>query len=119
MNDAKKDTFRIAKVNSKIEHELGEILHEFLQGENGLVTVSRVETSKDMKWAKVHVSILGGNDDKILKILNENIYEIQGLLNQKFTTKIIPRISFYLDTTPRYVERIEEVIREMHKEDQS
>src|SRR5262245_44228178 len=107
MKPVKKDTNRIAKVNAKIQIELGLILHEFLIGETGLVTISKVETSKDMKWAKIWISILGGDDSKILNRLNSHIYEIQGEINKHFATKIIPRISFYLDTSPRYVQHID------------
>jgi ribosome-binding factor A len=111
MKTIKKDTNRIAKVNSLIQRELGPILHNFLDWQTGLITISKVETSKDMKWAKVWLSIFNGNDEKIFNFLNKNIYHIQGELNEHFFTKIIPRISFHLDTTPRYVEHIEEVIK--------
>ena len=118
MQEQKKDTNRIPKVNSLIEREMGPILLEFLQGQPGLVTISRVETSKDMKWAKIWISILGGDDDSILKTLKDEIYDIQGALNQHFRTKIIPRISFHLDTTPRYVQHIDELIKKIHEEDE-
>ncbi|MDE2312002.1 MAG: 30S ribosome-binding factor RbfA [Patescibacteria group bacterium] len=118
MKQHKKDTNRIAKVNSLIRHELGVILLEFLQGQKGITTITKVETSKDMKWAKVWISILGGDDDKILKFLELNIYDIQGELNQHFHTKIIPRISFHLDTSPRYAQHIDELIKKIHEEEQ-
>ncbi|HVY67665.1 MAG TPA: 30S ribosome-binding factor RbfA [Patescibacteria group bacterium] len=116
MKQPKKDTNRIAKVNSLVEHSLGPILHELLQNQAGMVTVSRVETSRDMKWAKVWITIFNGSDEKILNFLAKNIYHIQGELNRSFQTKIVPRISFHLDTAPRYVEHIEEVIRKIHEE---
>lgn len=116
MNKTQKPTNRIAKVNSLIEHELGPILLEILQGQTGLVTITKAETSRDMKWAKVWISILGGDDNKILKFLSANIYEIQGKLNKHFFTKIIPRISFHLDTSPRYAQHISELIEEIHEE---
>ncbi len=112
-----KNTNRIARINSLIEHVLGPVLHEYLEGQNGLVTISRVETSGDMKWAKIWISILGGKDEAILKFLSENIYEIQGRLNNAMKTKIFPRISFYLDTSPRYVEHVDELIRKVHQEE--
>lgn len=112
--EKRKNTNRIAKVNSLIEHQLGPILHEFLEGEKGLVTISKVETSADMKWAKIWISILGGDDAKILKLINLHIYEIQGELNKSFATKIIPRLQFFLDTSPRYVEHIEDLIKKIH-----
>lgn len=118
MKLVKKDTNRIAKVNSLIQHELGPVLLEYLDWQNGIVTISKVETSKDMKWAKVWISILNGDDDKILDFLSKNIYDVQGELNKHFHTKIIPRISFKLDTSPRYVEHIDELIRKVHGEEQ-
>jgi ribosome-binding factor A len=117
MKAPKKNTFRLSKVNSLIQHELGPILHEFLEGEKGLVTITKVETSRDMKWTKVWISIFGGDDEKILKRLSSHIYEIQGGLNKYFATKVIPRISFYLDTSPRYVQHIDEVIKKIHEEE--
>ena len=87
-----KDTNRIAKVNSLIQHELGPILHEFLDWQKGLVTISKVETSRDMKWAKVWISIFNGDDKQILDYIKKNIYDLQGEMNKHFATKIIPRL---------------------------
>ena len=133
MRPIKKDTNRIAKVNSLLEKELGPILHEFLDWQSGLVTITKVETSRDMKYAKIWISILNAPsaadsqvidakndvtlaDKKILDHLSKNIYDIQGEINKHFNTKIIPRLSFHLDTSPRYVEHIDELIREVHEE---
>ena len=117
MKPVKKDTNRIAKVNSLIERNLGPILREQLEEFPGLVTVTKVETTKDMKWAKVWISILGGDDNKILNAIQGRIYDIQGGINRHFSSKIIPRLQFVLDTTPRYVQRIDEVIRKIHEEE--
>ena len=119
MKPVKKDTNRIAKVNSLVEHTLGPILQEFLEGMPGLTTISKVQTSKDMKWSKIWISIVNGEDNKILKHLEKNIYYIQGELNKNFTTKIIPRISFHLDTSPRHAEHIDDLIKKIHEEQDS
>ncbi len=116
MKPVKKDTNRIAKVNSLIEHELGPVLHEMLDFQKGLVTITKVETSRDMKWAKVWISILNGEDKLVLDFLTKNIYQVQGEMNKHFATKIIPRISFHLDTGPRYAQHIEELVKEIHEE---
>jgi ribosome-binding factor A len=110
-----KKTNRIEKVNSLIQHELGEILHGFLEGP-ALVTITRVETTPDMKEAKVWISIFGGDDSAILDYLHNHIYEIQGELNRGFATKIIPRLSFRLDTAPRYAQHIDELIKKVREE---
>ncbi len=144
MKQVKKDTNRIAKVNSLIQHELGPVLLEFLEDFDALVTITKVETSKDMKWAKIWISIFHAVnphpgplpegegvkssvdkkplanpslDKKIMDFLAKNIYDIQGEVNKHFHTKIIPRISFHLDVSPRYVQHIDELIREIHEEE--
>lgn len=116
MEKKQKNPNRIAKVNATIQQALGPILHEFLSDEKGLVTISKVETSRDMKWCKVWISIFGGDDQKLLELLQKNIYHLQGELNKHFFSKIIPRLQFFLDTTPRYVQHIEEVIKKIHEE---
>ena len=96
---------------------------EFRQGQEGLVTITKVETSKDMKWAKIWISIFNAGSElkdsavlnkKIMDFLAKNIYDIQGEVNKHFHTKIIPRISFHLDTSPRYAQHIEELVKK-HK----
>lgn len=116
MNPIKKNPNRVAKVNSFIQQTIGPILMEFLNENSGLITVSKVETSRDLRWAKIWISIFGGNDQKILDQINHNLYHIQGQLNQKFSTKIVPRLQFFLDTSPRYAEHINELVRRIHEE---
>jgi ribosome-binding factor A len=138
MKPVKKETNRIAKVNSLIQHELGPVLLEFLEEFDALVTITKVETSRDMKWAKIWISIVPTGkqsvpqitqptgkkekefsvlDKKIMDFLAKNIYDVQGEVNKHFHTKIIPRISFHLDVSPRYVQHIDELIQEIHKEE--
>src|SRR5438552_1991740 len=113
----RKNTNRIDKVNSLIQKILGEAIHPYLENEAGLVTVTGVETSRDLKWAKVWISIVGGDDDKVFDILKHNAYHIQGELNRNLQMKIVPRVQFFLDTAPRYAERINQLIQEIHSED--
>lgn len=108
---------RIEKLNSLIQRLVGLSLPEFLAGQDGLVTVSRVDTSGDSKWAKVWISIIGGDDDKIFAAINKNIYDIQGELNRQMGMKMTPRLQFFLDTTPRYVQHIDELIKKIHDEE--
>ncbi len=113
-----KNPNRIEKLNSLIQRLVGTSLPEFLDGQNGLVTVSRVETSGDSRWAKVWVSIVGGDDDKILAAIQKNIYDIQGELNRQMGMKMTPRLQFFLDTSPRYVQHIDELINKIREEEE-
>lgn len=110
-------TNRVAKMNSIIQQVVSEAIREFVENEPGLVTISKVETSGDLKWAKVWISIVGGDDDSILRVLNDNIYDIQGALNSTLDKKMFPRIQFYLDTGPRHAQHVDELIKKIHEED--
>lgn len=116
-NTQPKNPNRIEKINSLLQQLVGEALQEYLYGNPGLVTVSRVETTRDLKWAKVWVSIVGGDDDQILNAIKKNIYDIQGEINRNLPTKPVPRLQFFLDTTPRYAQHIDELIKQIHEED--
>jgi ribosome-binding factor A len=117
MTNDKKPSNRIQKLNSLVQQELGPIIAPYLEGETGLITVTKVEISGDLKWAKVWVSILGGNDERIFEVLKNNVYDIQGELNRLLPTKVLPRLQFFLDTSSRYAARINEVINEIHEEE--
>lgn len=113
----KKPGDRIQKLNSLMQQELGAIIVPYLENERGLVTVTKVDVSRDLKWAKVWISILDGNDDHILQTLHKNIYEIQGQINRLLPMKVLPRLQFFLDTSSRYAARINEVIEEIHEQE--
>lgn len=109
---------RLARLDSLLQQLVGEALLPYLEETNGLVTVSRVETSGDTKWAKVWVSIVGGDDEEILALIKKNIYDIQGYVNQRLPIKPVPRLQFFLDTSPRYAQHIDELIKQIHEEDE-
>jgi ribosome-binding factor A len=101
-----------------IQKELNVIIRNYLDTLSGIVTISKVELSKDLKWGKIWISIMGGDDQKILNELKANIYDIQGELNHVLASKVLPRISFHLDTSPRYAEHIDELIKKIHEEEE-
>ncbi len=117
MATERKNPNRIEQVNSLIQKEVGRILLSTLDSGNGLVTVSKVEASRDLRWAKVWVSIIGGDDDAILKQIRDNLYDIQGDLNRTLSMKMVPRLQFFLDTSPRYAEHINEILNDLDKDE--
>ncbi len=115
--DQKEPRLRVTRLQSLIQELLGKILPEYLSDAKALVTVSQVEVSGDLRHAKVWLSVLGGNDDAVFKTLEKNMYQIQGDLNRELPMKMIPRLQFQLDTSPRYAEHISELINRIHTDD--
>lgn len=116
-NDQKEPRLRVTRLQSLIQELLGKILPEYLSDSKALVTVSQVEVSGDLRHAKVWLSVLGGDDAAVFKTLEKNMYQIQGDLNRELPMKMIPRLQFQLDTSPRYAEHISELINRIHTDD--
>lgn len=108
-------TTRTRKVSEVIRREAGDFLNrERFEGVTGLLTITAVETSPDLKHAKVYFSLVGQDENAVLKILRHHLYEIQGMLNRKLPMKIVPRISFFPDTSGEYAEHIRKLLEEIH-----
>lgn len=88
----------------------------YLKTQQGLTTIHKVETSKDLRWAKVWITILSGNEEKTLGVLRNNLYEIQGELNRLMEVKIVPRLSFKVDTTAQHAQHISEIFQKIEQE---
>ena len=65
----------------------------------GLVTVTRVEVSPDLRLAKVYVSVLGdkGEQKSSLVGLRNGAGHLQGLLKEHMEFRVCPKLDFRLD----------------------
>ena len=104
---------RISKVNKLIKREVGKIiLTEADFPRDIILTITKVETSKDLRHADVFISVLPVDKEaEIMELLKEEIYFIQQKLNKKLYMKPLPRIKFVIDKSGENVSRIEELIR--------
>ena len=109
---------RIPQVNELIKRELSQfLLKEIDFPEDCLVTITKVETSKDLEHAKVWLSILPFDSrGKIFQILTRSIKYVQHLLNKKLVMRKVPKINFVQDTTEEKADRIEKLLDKIHDE---
>jgi len=108
---------RIQRVNQLIKKEVSQIiLREVDFPKDVLVTVTRVETSRDLKQAKVYISVMSKDKHtQVLEILNRQIYNLQQRLNKRLKMRPIPRIKFLEEEKTAEAGRIEELLEEIHK----
>ena len=107
-------TQRILKINKLIKQELGKIILTDIDfSKNVILTITKVNTSADLRYADIFISVLPDEMSlEIEKELKENIYFIQGKLNKKLHLKPLPRIKFVIDRSGEYVEKIGRIIKE-------
>ena len=109
-------TTRQEKVSSLIQQEVSKYLAENrpegLRG--GFLTITAVDVSGDLGLAKIFFSCLGQNREEVLAILNECLYEIQGMLYRRLKMRKVPRIVFLYDASGEHAGRINQVLRDLH-----
>ncbi|MDD3487235.1 MAG: 30S ribosome-binding factor RbfA [Candidatus Moranbacteria bacterium] len=106
---------RILKVNELIRNSIAEIINREMDLSSGVfVTVTKVDTSADLRYARVFVSVYPEKKfGNVLKIIQRKIYFIQGELNKKLSMKPLPRIEFVTDKTEVEAEKIEKLFKEI------
>ena len=114
--DNKPASTRQLKVAREIQKDLAEIIRAKGMGAFGgaLVTVSEVRVSPDLSLAKVFVSIFPSEKQgPVMQLLEEEKRTLRGELGRVVAKqfRIVPELSFLLDTTLDYAEHIEELLK--------
>ena len=109
---------RIPRVNQLIKKELSQIVLKEIEFPKGvLVTVTRVEASLDLNQAKVFISSLPErHTERVLSILNRQIYFIQQKLNKRLKMKFIPKIEFREEKKTREAGEVEGILERLKKD---
>ena len=112
-------SYRIDKVSNLIKQEISLIFLHKLQDETfGMVTVTNVKVSSDLRNAKVYISVF---DRERRELVMGKIKSITGLirseLGSRIRLKFTPELSFFIDDTSDYIEKIEGLIKKIHQND--
>ena len=101
---------RIERVNTLIRKELSELIQYQLRDPrlSEFITVTDVETTADLKYSKVFVSSIGGEQEKekILRVLNSASGFLRSELAGKLQMRYTPELSFHWDNSIEHGDRI-------------
>jgi ribosome-binding factor A len=114
-----KMSYRIDKMENLIREEISTILLQKMQDQNfGFITVTHVKVSPDIKIAKIYISVLEKEKREfVLEKIKAKSGFIRSELASRIRIKFVPELKFFIDDTLDYVEKIEGLIRKIHKED--
>ena len=113
---------RQLRVGEELRHLISNVLHREtfydVVLENNNITVTEVNVSPDLKNAKVYIMPLGGeNKIEVLESLNKIKGYIQKLISSEIQLRQIPRLSFVIDATFEYANKIDNIIKNIRKND--
>jgi len=106
--------YRIERVNQLIRQEISELLRREVKDPrlNRFVSITEVETSSDLKYAKVFVSCLGSDEEikEVLSTLKTASGFLHNELTKRLTLRHIPELDFRWDDSIEKGARILELI---------
>ena len=107
---------RLHKVNENLQRELSRLLSEEPIVESGLITLTHVIVSADLREATAWISILNNPEPQtVIELLNKRSVEFYEPLSNRLRMKYVPRLIFKLNEHSDEVSKIDAIIDDLHK----
>lgn len=107
---------RVDRLQSQMIKELARIVEESLKDRPPyMLTFTRTEISKDLRYAKVYFSVLGseGEIDACMTYLRRHAGVIKKLIGSRMRIKHMPEIRYVYDRAGDNVSRIGKILNEL------
>jgi len=115
---------RTDRVEEEIKKVVSKIIDNGIKDPrvNGLISVTKVDVSKDMKYCKIYVSMLGTKDiDEAMKGLESAKGVVRKEIGDRIRTFNTPEVKFIYDDSMEYGQHIDSIINSLnikHDEDE-
>jgi ribosome-binding factor A len=111
---------RVDRLNSLLKEVISEVIRKDVHNPHvaQLLTVTRVDITKDLHYAKVYVSVIGSEQEKAetLAALNSAAGFIAVNASQKVVMRYFPALTFKLDDSVDKQMRIEKLLSQIGEE---
>ena len=111
-----KNNPRLGRIDEEYKKELSQIIGYELKNPNvtGLISVTKVKVTSDLKFAKVYVSILNSKNVKdTLARLKKSSGYIRTELAKRVKLRNTPELIFELDDSIEYGAKIDSILKEI------
>ncbi len=106
---------RLERVNALIRREIGDALIRVISDtrfDRSLVTVTQVTAARNLRTARVLVSVRGNEaqQQQTISVIRRHRHEIQQAINHDLTLKYTPVLHFELDLSIRKGDRVLDIL---------
>ena len=115
----RKKTNRLDRINEELKREISNIISIELKNTNvtGIISVTKVKTSPDLKHSRVYVSMVNSKSIKnTLAALKSSAGFIRSRIAEKINMRVTPELVFEFDDSMQYGERIDSILQEIMKD---
>ena len=104
--------YRQGRINEEMFKEAAQIIRTVRDPRvsEAFVSVTGVEVTPDLKYAKIYYSAMRGDKRQVQKGLESSASYIRGQLAKSLNLRITPELSFCEDTSIAYGAKIEKII---------
>ena len=110
---------RMNKIDEELKKEISSIISTELKNPHltGLISVSKVKTTPDLRYAKVYVTMINEKSKKEnLSILKKSSGFIRSEIAKKINLRYTPELVFEFDESLEYGTRIDEILKNITKD---
>ena len=113
--------FRSDRMNEEVKKTISEVIREMKDPRiSPMTTLTDVEVTKDLKYAKIKVSVYD-EDEAVRKSSVDALNHAAGFIGHELGARMrircIPSIKFTLDHSIAYSVRISEILNGLHKDE--
>ena len=110
---------RLNRINEELKREISNIINYEVTNSNvtGMISVTKVKISPDLRYARVYISIINSKNIKnTLAGLKASSGFIRSRIAEKINLRVTPELVFELDDSMEYGERIDTILNEIMKD---
>ena len=107
---------RLNRINEELRKEISNIISFELKNPDatGLISVTKVKVTPDLKYAKVYVSMLNSkSNEKTLEALKKSAGYIRSGIAKKINLRITPELVFDEDNSMEYGMKIDSILKDL------
>jgi len=111
---------RSDRIGSQLKEEISNILiREIKDPAISFVTIVKTKVSNDLRYAKVYYSVMGGDEQraKVEDGLQRALPFIRSEVGHRLKLRFVPELKFIYDDSAEYAERIDQLIKKIHEQD--
>lgn len=110
-------SIKIDRLNNMFVEEISKIIHEEIKDKDiGFVTITDARITNDLSFAKIYITTLDNNREKVLNALNKASGFVRSLLCDRINIRKMPEIHFVYDDSIEYGKKIEDIIERINNE---
>lgn len=114
-----KNNNRMNRIDEELKKEISNIVSFELQNSKitGMVSVTKVKTTPDLRYARIYVSILNSKNKKETLVgLKQASGYIRSQIASRINLRITPELVFVLDDSMEYGAKIDSILEEITKD---